>query len=126
MKQAGPLVLMIVGALILVASIAWPSVFPSSTYWSEVDEAELEEMQSRVHNLSYLAAQAEEQPSRRKPRMSGEEFAEYRELREKTQQRLEVRDNAISRPGFISGILRWSGIATLLAGVSIYYVVREQ
>ena len=60
MKQAGPLVLMIVGALVLVASIAWPSVFPSSTYWSEVDEAELEEMQSRVHNLSYLAAQAEE------------------------------------------------------------------
>lgn len=126
MKQAGPVALIITGAFVLVASIAWPTVFPASTYWSESDEAELEEMQSRVHNLSYLAAQAEEQPSRRKPRISGEEFAEYRDLREKTQQRLTDRDYAISRPGFIGSILRWSGIAALMIGVSIYYVVREQ
>ena len=113
------------GALLLVTSIAWPMVFPSTSYWDQADEDQLEEIQSKVHNLSYLVAQAEQQTDPRKNKMSGEKMMEYRELKVKAQEMLDERDAAIQRPGFISSLLRYTGLGGLVVGVIGYYVVRE-
>lgn len=113
------------GALLLVGSIGWPVMFPSTTYWKQADEDQLEEIQTKVHTLSYLVAQAEEQPDPRKNKMSGEKMMEYRVLKQEAEEMLKQRDNARSRPGFIANILRWSGIGGLLLGIVVYYAVRE-
>lgn len=120
-----PYGLMGLGFVLLIASIFWSSFFPATNYWSEADEQQLEELQSKVHNLSYLVAEAENEPDPRKNRMSGEKMMEYRELKVQAEELLAQRDNASARPAFQSTLLRYGGIGSLLLGVGIYYVVRE-
>lgn len=125
MKLAIPFGAMGLGGILLAASIVWPIVFPSTSYWNEADEQRLTEVQAKVHNLSYLVAEAEVKVDPRKNRMSGEKMMEYRELKTEAQDLLDRRDSAIERPGYISKILRFTGIGSLFLGIAGYYVVQQ-
>ena len=124
MKQS-PIVAICLGVVLLGVSAIWPRLFPATMYWKQPQEDRLEEIQSKVHNLSYLVAQAQNNPDPRKNSMSGEKFAEYRELKAEAEELLKQRDNATARPGWFSAMFRWSGIAFVVLGMGAHFVLNS-
>lgn len=117
----------LVGLLMVVAAVIWPSVDDSRSAWSDEDAKAYQETIARVHVGAHMEARAQEPP-----RMHGGEpadpnrIAEHREDVKSLDKLKQKLDSAKARPHRIAGILQWSGAGLVTAGIAVLLVGRNR
>jgi hypothetical protein len=124
MKSALPTAAVVLGFVLLVASALWAVLFPASRGWTEEKSARMIALGDRAGELQRQRTQAEARPGAQ-PKIDIEALkkeeakvaAEYKVLYDEF-------NGAEAAPKTASRILRWSGIAFVVAGAIVVFANR--
>jgi uncharacterized coiled-coil DUF342 family protein len=99
-------------------------MFPASSSWPQEKNERMSELSRKAHNLG-----GEVDVARRRPSMHGrnpaELEAEYKQVTEELTQLREEFQGKQSRPKTMSSIMRWSGVAFIIAGGLIVFAQKD-
>jgi hypothetical protein len=111
----------VLGVVLVLASLVWGLVFPASSGWTDEKSAQLRELRNRAHILGGQVAAADSKPSMHKGANPAELKAEYEQVKAELQQLGEELDGKIDAPKTAATILRYAGIAFVVAGGLVVY-----
>jgi hypothetical protein len=115
----------VLGVALLAVSLLWGVLFPAKASWTEDKAKRLAELTQKAHNLMFEANAAQQKPSTQAGKNSAGVQEEYRKVSEElTTLRTEFEGKRDS-PKTASTILRWSGIAFVVAGAIIVFANRD-
>jgi hypothetical protein len=116
-RAALPAMPLIVGIVFVLLSLFWPNGASQSS-WSPEQAKKYQSASVELHGLSHSMAHAkpDEQAALNKKLQQAE--ADYKAIRSQL-------DSAIDRPGRISVVLRWTGIALMAIGGLTLYLMRN-
>jgi hypothetical protein len=123
MKTYLPGVMVALGIIFLVVSAAWALIFPASHAWTEEKALRMTELSAKAHALGFEMAAAEK-PSMHRGRSLSEVKAEYEQVNSELATLREELAGKVAAPARASSILRWSGIAFVVAGGLVVYATR--
>lgn len=116
MKTWLPAAAVVLGVLLLLASFVWALAFPASSGWTEAKSLRMRELSAKAHLLGGQVEAAKSKPNMHGGRNAAELAAEYQQVKAELAQLGEEADGKIKAPETAARILRWSGIAFVLAG----------
>lgn len=121
MKAMLPAGAVVLGVLLLMASLIWGLVFPASSGWTDEKSVQLRELRNRAHLLGGQVADAEGSPSMHKGANAAELKAEYEQVKVELKQLGNELEGKINSPKTAASILRYAGIAFVVAGGLVVY-----
>ncbi|QDT71253.1 hypothetical protein [Lacipirellula limnantheis] len=124
MKSALPTVAVVLGVLLLVVSLVWGLIFPASAGWTEEKSVRLGELKTRAHVLVGQVAAAQAKPSMHGGSNAAELEAEFQQVKTELTQLSDELDGRIESPKTTAAILRYAGIAFVVAGGLVVYAGR--
>jgi hypothetical protein len=124
MKAALPTIAMVVGVTLVLASLAWGLLFPASSSWTEEKSLRMNELQARAHVLVGEVAAAKEKPSMHSGANAAELKAEFEKIRAELKLLADELEGRIEGPKTTASILRYAGIAFVVAGGLVVYAGR--
>jgi hypothetical protein len=124
MKTPIAISLIALGALLLVLSGVWTSIFSGESRWTSEKAARSAKVKERLYNLAFVL-NAPGGPSMQKGQDLGVMKAEYEQLKKENDELNAEFKSASEGPKTTSGYLKWSGIAFALVGVVGWYAVNQ-
>ncbi len=124
MKSALPAGAVVLGLVLLVASALWATLFPSSRGWTEEKSARMIELGNRASELERQLSIAQAKPSMHAGESSAEMQAEFETVSAEYKTLYDEFNGASESPKTASKILRWSGIAFVIAGGLVVFAGR--
>lgn len=121
MKSALPTVAVVVGLVLLLTSFAWGALFPASASWTEEKSLRMSELKGRAHVLVTQVAAAKEKPTMHGGSNAAELEAEFEQVKAELKQLAEELEGRIESPQTTATILRWAGMALVVAGGLVVY-----
>ncbi len=113
-----------VGIVCLAGSLLWAVLFPATRSWTEEKNTRMSDLGVQVHKLG-----GELDAAKRRPSMHGRKVAdiqaEYTKAREEHAQLKAEFNGSINRPKTAATVLRWSGIAFIVAGGLVVFATRS-
>ena len=104
------------GVVLLLVSLVWGILFPASSGWTEEKSAQLRALRDRAHILGSQVAAANDKPSMHKGANPAEMKAEYEQVQVELKQLAGELEGRIEAPKAASSILRYAGVAFVVAG----------
>ncbi|BBO30715.1 hypothetical protein [Lacipirellula parvula] len=111
----------VIGVLLLATSLVWGLVFPASAGWTEEKSLRLRDLKARAHVLSSQNAAASDKPSMHGGENGADKKAEYDKVRAELEALDAELQGKIEAPEAAASILRYSGIAFVIAGALAVY-----
>lgn len=112
------LLICLVGALLVVVSVAWPHLVGGRQAWSQEDAAEHSRAMVKLHGLTLQDAHDDA-----RGKAAGD--AELAAARKDFERGRESLDNAHSRGQTTASVFRWLGILAVLGGGAAYLMGRR-
>jgi hypothetical protein len=112
------------GLVLLVASAAWGMLFPANRAWTEEKSARMAELGGQAGKLKEQLVQAGSRPKMHAGKNPAELKAEYDKVAAEYKSLHDEFTGAVETPKTASKILRWSGIAFVVAGAIIVFANR--
>jgi hypothetical protein len=113
-----------VGMACLLGSLLWAILFPASRSWTEDKNTRMTDLGVQAHKLG-----GELDAAKRRPSMHGRKpadiEAEYTKVKEELTQLREEFQGKRDGPKTMASILRWSGIAFIVAGALVVMATRS-
>jgi hypothetical protein len=125
MKSALPASAVILGVVLLAASLLWAMLFPATRGWTEEKSSRMIELGNRAAEIQRQLSHAEARPSMHAGVNPAELKAEYEKVSAEYKELYEAFSGATESPKTASRILRWSGIAFVVAGAIVVFAGRE-
>jgi hypothetical protein len=125
MKSALPAAALVLGIVLLGASALWAIFFPATRGWTEEKSARMTELGNRAADINLKLTRAEAKPSMHSGLNAAELKAEYEKVSAEYKTLYEEFNGATESPKTASRILRWSGIAFVVAGAIVVFANRE-
>jgi hypothetical protein len=123
MKSALPGIIVAVGIVLLLVSAIWAVMFPPSRTWTDEKGARMAELSAQAHALGFELVAAQK-PTMHKGRSLPEVKAEYDQVNAELTSLREELEGKVAAPTRATTILRWSGIAFVVAGGLIVFASR--
>jgi hypothetical protein len=114
----------VLGILLLALSLAWGLIFPASAGWTDEKSLRLKELRNRAHILSGEVAAASDKPSMHGGPNAAEKKAEFEQVKTELESLDAELQGKIDAPTTAASILRYSGIAFVIAGGLAVYAGR--
>ena len=124
MKSALPTAAVVIGMVLLLASLTWGLLFPASAGWTEEKSLRMADLKGRAHILVAEVAAAKEKPNMHGGSNAAELEAEFAEVKAELGQLAEELEGRIESPKTTATILRYAGIAFVVAGGLVVYAGR--
>ncbi|WP_428307655.1 hypothetical protein [Lacipirellula sp.] len=121
MKSTLSTIAVVVGMVLLLTSFAWGTIFPASAGWTEEKSLRMSELKGRAHTLVTQVAAAKEKPSMHGGSNAAELEAEFEKVKAELKELADELDGRIESPKTTSTILRYAGIAFVVAGGLVVY-----
>jgi hypothetical protein len=125
MKSALPTAAVALGVVLLAASFLWAVMFPASASWTEEKSARLMELGNRATEIQLELGKAKTRPSMHSGQNPAELQAEYDQVAKEYKTLHEEFTSKSKAPDSASTILRWSGIAFVVAGGLVVFATRS-
>ncbi len=106
----------VLGMLLVAMSLVWGLLFPASAGWTEEKSLQLKDLRNRAHILSGKVAGASAKPSMHGGENAAEIQAELDQVKAELQSLDSELQGKIDAPATASSILRYAGIAFVVAG----------
>lgn len=116
MKAVLPIAMVLLGVVLLVASVVWPSLFPATNNWTNEKSERLAELGSQTNLLKFQLVEAQNNPSMHAGRNPAELKQKYEVVRAEYDQLHAEFESARDTPEGMARTLRYSGIALVLLG----------
>lgn len=113
-----------IGLVLLVGSVLWAVLFPASRGWNEEKSARMTELGNRATEINLQLTRAQAKPSMHSGVNAAELKAEYDKVSADYKVLYDEFSGATQTPKTASSILRWSGIAFVLAGAIVVFASR--
>ncbi|RIK74143.1 MAG: hypothetical protein DCC67_16995 [Planctomycetota bacterium] len=113
------------GALLLVGSAAWGFLFPPTRTWTNEKSERLTQLGSETNRLKFELIQAKQSPKMHGGKNPAEIQQQYDKARAEWEALHEEFASSRDTPKTASRILRWSGIAFVLAGGLAVFATRS-
>jgi hypothetical protein len=113
------------GLLMLLASVAWVSLFSSSSSFTTEKAARWGEVKNKLHNLSFVVNAPPGTIKMHKGQELGQAKAEYEALKKEDEQLAAEFSGVYDSPRTTSKVLRWSGLSLAVIGIIGWYVVNQ-
>jgi len=110
-----------VGLVLLLVSFAWGSLFSARSGWTEEKSLRMAELKGQAHVLVAQVAAAKEKPSMHGGSNAAELEAEFEKVKAELKQLADELDGKIESPKTTATILRYAGIAFVVAGGLVVY-----
>jgi hypothetical protein len=111
----------VLGLILLAASFVWGSLFPASSGWTQEKSARLQELSSQAHILGGQRGAAASNPKMHGGRSAAEIEEEFQRVTAELEQLGAEAEGRIQAPKTAAMILRWTGIAFIVAGgIAVY------
>ena len=114
----------VIGILLLGTSLIWGLVFPASAGWTEEKSLRLRDLKAQAHVLSSQASAANDKPSMHGGDNAAEKKAEYDQVRTELEALDAELQGKVEAPETAASILRYAGIAFVVAGALAVYTSR--
>lgn len=114
----------VIGVLLLATSLVWGLVFPASAGWTEEKSLRLRDLKARAHVLSSQATAASDKPNMHGGENAAEKKAEYDQVRTELEALNAELQGKVEAPETAASILRYAGIAFVVAGALAVYAGR--
>lgn len=114
----------VLGMVLLVMSLAWGLLFPASAGWTEEKSVKLKELRNRAHILSGEVASASAKPNMHGGPSAADKKAELDQVKAELDSLDAELQGKIDAPATASSILRYAGIAFVVAGGLAVYAGR--
>jgi hypothetical protein len=124
MKSTLPAVAVVLGIVLLAASVLWAIVLPASRGWTEEKSARMTELGNRASDIKLQLTRAQAKPSMHSGLNPAELQAEYDKISAEYKTLYDEFSGATQTPKTASSILRWSGIAFVVAGAIVVFANR--
>jgi hypothetical protein len=124
MKSALSTTAVVLGVLLLLASFAWGLLFPASAGWTEEKSLRLGELKGRAHVLVGEISAAKEKPSMHGGANVAELEAEFEQVKTELTLLADELEGRIQAPKSAASVLRYAGIAFVVAGGLVVYASR--
>jgi hypothetical protein len=124
MKSSLSAVAVVLGLLLLIASFAWGVLFPANRAWTEEKSARMADIGGEAGKLKAAIKLAQARPSMHAGQNPAEMQAKYEKLSAEYKSLHDEFTGAVDTPKTASKILRWSGIAFVIAGAIIVFANR--
>jgi hypothetical protein len=124
MKSVLPGVVVALGIVLLLVSAVWAILFPPARTWTDEKGARMAELSGKAHALGFELAAAQK-PSMHKGRSLPEVKAEYDQVNAELTSLRDELGGKVAAPARASTILRWSGIAFVVAGGLVVFATRS-
>jgi hypothetical protein len=126
MKNSISSAVLVIGVVLLLVSLLWGFLVPSGAGWTEEKAGRLAELTQQAHNLMFEVNAAKTQPaSRNAKKPAAEVEAEYKKVKDELDVLTAEFQGKRDSPKTASTILRWAGIAFVVAGGIIVFANRE-
>ena len=120
-----PVAAIVLGMLLLVASVVWEQLFPPTRAWTEEKSQRLAELGSETNRLKFALVQSQQHPSVH----AGQNPAEVKLAYDKARQEYDLLhqqfQSARDSPKTVAAVLRWAGIVLVAAGALLFYSNRS-
>jgi len=121
MKSVLPTIAVALGLVLVVVSLLWGVLFPAGSGWTEEKSLRMRELSERAHVLGGQLQAAKAKPDMKKGLNPAEMEAEYKQVTTELAQLGEEAEGKIQAPKTAASILRWAGVAFVLAGGMVIY-----
>lgn len=122
--RAAALGAMALGIVLVLLSVAWTTIFPSSAKWTPDKEAHWQKVKGRMHSLSFVISDPKQADARRgQDAMSAK--AEFDKLKLEDDELRAQFSSAYDTPRTTSTILKWSGLSIAAVGVVGWYAANQ-
>ena len=115
----------VLGILLLALSLAWGLIFPASAGWTDEKSLKLKELRNRAHILSGEVAAGSDTPSMHGGPNVAEKKAEFEQVKAELASLDAELQGKIDAPATAASILRYSGIAFVIAGGLVVFATRS-
>ncbi len=112
------------GMLMLALSLAWGLLFPAAAGWTEEKSLKLKDLRNRAHILSGEVASASDKPNMHGGPNAAEKSAELDQVKAELATLDAELQGKIDAPKTAASILRFAGIAFVVAGGLAVYAAR--
>jgi hypothetical protein len=120
-----PIVVLFLGILLLVASVAWGSLFPPTRTWNNDKSQQMAELASETNRLKFALVEAQLNPSVHSGRNPAEVKLEYDKVRQEYDLLHQEFESARDAPKTVAAALRWVGICLFVGGALFFYANRN-
>jgi hypothetical protein len=124
MKSAIVFGLIGLGALLLLLSGVWTTIFNGKSTWTPEKSARNSEVKSKLYNLAFVV-NAPGAPSMQKGQDLGAMKAEYEKLKVESEQLTAEFKSATEGPKTTSSVLKWTGISICGLGLIGWYAANQ-
>lgn len=124
MKSTIPAIAVVLGVILMLFSAAWSFIFPATRSWTEEKSQRMSDVGYHARLIDLELSKAKQSPSMHRGKSAAELQAEYDKLDAEFKQLRGEFTNASDSPKTASRILRWSGIAFVVAGGAIVFANR--
>jgi hypothetical protein len=115
----------VVGVVLLLTSVIWGIMFPPSSGWTEEKSLRLQELSQRAHILGGQRGAANEKPSMHGGKSAAELNEEFKQVTAELEKLGAEAEGRIEAPKTAASILRWAGIAFVVAGGLVVFATRS-
>lgn len=125
MKSMLSSIVVVVGVGLLAISLVWGLLFPANRGWTEEKAARLAELTKQSHTLMFQVNAAKQKPSMHSGSDAGDVQKKYKDVTEERDTLRAEFEGKRDSPKTAATILRWSGIAFVVAGGIIVFASRD-
>jgi hypothetical protein len=125
MKSALSTTAVVLGVLLLLASFVWGLLFPATGGWTEEKSLRMSELKGRAHILVGQIAAAKERPSMHGGANAEELEAEFEQVKAELKLLADELEGRIQAPKTAASVLRYAGIAFVVAGGLVVFATRS-
>lgn len=125
MKTFLPTAAVVLGAVLLVASLVWGVLFPASSGWTEAKSLRMGEMSARAHVLGGELEAARSKPNMHGGKSAAELDTEYKQVTAELAQLAAEAEGKIEAPKTAATFMRWAGVAFVVAGGLVVFAGRS-
>ena len=115
----------VVGVALLLISFIWGILFPPSAGWTEEKSLRLQELSRQAHILGGQRGAANEKPSMHGGKSAAELDEEFKKVTTELEKLGAEAEGRIEAPKTAASILRWAGIAFVVAGGLVVFATRS-
>jgi hypothetical protein len=125
MKSILSVVAVVIGIVLLAASLVWALLFPAASGWTEEKSLRLSELSSRAHILGGELEAARSKPNMQRGKSAAEIETEFKQVTAELKELGAEADGKIEAPKTAAWIMRWAGVAFVVAGGLVIFAGRS-
>jgi hypothetical protein len=115
----------VIGAALLLISFIWGILFPPSAGWTEEKSLRLQELSRQAHVLGGQRGAASAKPNMHGGKSAAEIEEEFKRVTTELEKLGAEAEGRIEAPKTAASILRWAGIAFVVAGGLVVFATRS-